>query len=96
MSSDGGLGGAPLARAAESGRYSLDHLQKRVIQAVEHWIEVANTHGKSRNLPTVPRLPVLFDLKGCNAGMFSYSIKAGVVVNARVRINLDLLERYPG
>ncbi|TJY57220.1 SprT family protein [Sinimarinibacterium sp. CAU 1509] len=67
------------------------YVRNRVLQAVAHWIGVANAHGGSHGRAPVPLPATRFDLLGAKAGT-AHSPRHGA---AFIRINMDLLTRYP-
>jgi len=74
-------------------RYSFPQLMERCTLAAAHWIKVANTSPESRGrLISIP--PIDFDLRGRCAGQAVFSRTPGRTP-VRLRINADLLARYP-
>ncbi len=73
-------------------RYRPDYLYRRCEQAVEHWLKRARriSHSRASDLP-MPE--VEFNLRGLNAGMAVFSGRR--TSPGRIRINEDLLRRYP-
>lgn len=82
-------------RDRESGaeRYDVERLQRRVLEGVQHWVNVANrVFANERNMP-LPVPECRFDLLGTCAGQACFPRRGGGP--AYIRINVDLLERYP-
>lgn len=73
-------------------RYSEVYLVSRVHEAAQHWAQIAEAHFHPETGRFFPKLDVSFALKGRAAGSARY---LPLPNRAEVRINRDLLLRYP-
>lgn len=79
-------------REQGADRYDIERLKRRVLEGVEHWVAVANrAFAAHPNMP-LPIPECRFDLLGKCAGQACFPAHGGA---AYIRINVDLLERYP-
>jgi SprT protein len=84
---------AALGREHEAGRYTADYLEKRSAEALDHWLGQAALYcaGAGNTPLALPKL--VFDLRGMNAGEFVAGRRR--YGGPCIRINRDLLQRYP-
>lgn len=80
-----------LPHEPDAHRYSNGYLKNRCCEAVAHWIEMATSLPGTENVRLTMPL-VEFNLRGLNAGMACVAENGKV---HRIRINADLLRRYP-
>lgn len=82
----------PLDREPDAHLRDAARVRARALEAVKHWVGVANQHAARKGLPTVPVPITRFDLRGRTGGMARFK-NGGELID--VRINDDLLIRYP-
>lgn len=82
-------------REFDAWRYSLDQYKQEVLAQVAAWIDFANWHYGLQGTAAIP-LPVIgFNLRGKTAGMVRYHRRGPNPIVRDLRINIDLLERFP-
>lgn len=84
---------AALGREHEAERYSPAYLEQRSSEALQYWVGQAVLYaaGQGGRPLALPRL--VFDLRGMNAGEFVAGRRR--YDGPCIRINRDLLQRYP-
>lgn len=73
--------------------YAAERLQRRALEAVEYWVNAANRIFAGRDRMPMPLPECRFDLQGTCAGQACFPGSSSSP--AYMRINTDLLERYP-
>lgn len=81
-----------LPREPGSEKINPLELKQRAMQGVKHWINLANLDAPRRWGKLAPYPDVRFDLRGDKAGE---AVSAGAATSPLVRLNEDLLRRYP-